>query len=739
MIMKKLFGFIGSGLALGALALAGCSKDNQATNGGATVDGGVKFPVTITAKAANASTRTFTYMAGDEYRVSWNNTDQLGVFYYSDPDYMYGDNLGIESIVGDIATFSGELNGVYGILPSTPAPYTYYAYYPYDAAILPEFLIPSSLPLTLPTQQSPTATSFDGAADILLGIPVSVENAKLGKDDNGENINFGFVRPVAVAQFGVKAGSVPAAITSTDYIQSITLEFDKDVAGDVVADITKADPTLDLGATTSKTITLDYTGKNVALTDALKIWWTMFPQSVNSIKVTIETGLYTIVKTVSSAVNFAAGNVVTTANLDLGTNTVVTGSVTPQTLTITPTSTGLAGTYVTGHTWTQEEGFDFTSTEVMKGTPSGGTDPTLQCRAMQLSNTSGFSQITKIIINYDALSTNKNAVVSIGNALGGPMTPVTPVVNGTEYTFNVNSPAGQQAYFTITNSASGSMYIDNIVVEYIPGASALTPPTPAQTAVSSDSFTIEWAAISHATGYQVKVDDGDWSDATGTTYTANNLDGKTTYAVTVKAIGDGTDYLDSPVSQTISVTTTDPNDTHIFRKVTSAPADFTGQYLIVCEAAPNSKGTGGPWVLYDKSPSSTYVFYGPVINSADYDGTAKTIAYNSSTAQYICSITKTGDVYNILSPATATAPTGEYLGFTGTGNALLGGNSTNAATAAYQWNIAINGGNAVITNANAGTNTRQICFNYNSNSTRFACYTSFSSVDVIQLYVLADN
>jgi len=315
--MKKIFGFFASGMMFGALALTGCAK-NTAEAPAANNGDGNKVPVIITTKSDDGLTRTSASFDGTTYRVSWTQaTDQLGVFGSQNGDgagtYSLGSNaqFSIVSVTGGIATFTGSLSAGSG------APYNYYAYYPYAATVGAD---PSALALTLPATQSPTQTSFDGTADILLGTPVSTTSAAVGYLDNGDPLNFVFSRPVAVASFGVKSGSVPSVISATDYVQSVTLDFGAPVAGDVVANITAANPTLTLGATTSNTITLNYTGDNVPLDNNFKIWWTMFPATATSMTITISTGLYDVVKTVPSSITFNAGNIAL-ATLDLGLNT----------------------------------------------------------------------------------------------------------------------------------------------------------------------------------------------------------------------------------------------------------------------------------------------------------------------------------------------------------------------------------------------------------------------------------
>lgn len=729
---------------LGALVMTGCTKGASEVP---TVRGGDKIPVTITAKGDDGlATRTYAYMDGTTFRVSWNTTDQLGVFgTYNGTATDANAPFTVASVTSGLATFTGTLTD-----PAAGADVAanYYAYYPFTPSA--NGAAPNNLALTLPAQQTPSLTTFDGKADILLGIPVSV-TAPVGKLDATTDLNFTFSRPVAVGAFGVS--NVPSSISATDYVQSVTLTFDKPVAGSVVADITAANPTLTLTGT-SNSITLNYAGQSVPLDGNFKIWWTMFPQTISSMKVDIETGSYSVTKTISSSLAFAAGKI-GTATLNLATNTTVLNTV-----TITPTSGGWGGSYVAGYTWTQG-GFDFTSTAVMKGAqgPSGATVPVIQGQAsnMILANTSGFSQIAKIVVDATTVlssgvnNNSGNLVLYVGNAPGpdGTTTPITPTVNGAQYTFTVTSPAGQQAYFTF-RQGTGAVYLNDIVVYYIPGQSALTTPAPKQSNAAVDSYTVSWPAVNNATGgYLVSTDNGVTWDGTqtatqtATSFTATGLTASTPYTVMVKAVGDGVNFLNSPVGTTTATTTS--GGTQIFRKVTSAPvapADFSGSYLIVSEAGIPATGITAPALLGTPSvvnSATSYYNTNATAVTSYWGGVADgTIKYNATTAGFMCTIAVTSPgsgIYTIKDAA------GNYLGYTSTsatGNYLQG--SPSGSGTSYQWSIVLNADNSVTITSKTTTvtQTRVIWFNNNSGAGRFATYTSTTNVP-IQLYVLSPN
>lgn len=68
------------------------------------------------------------------------------------------------------------------------------------------------------------------------------------------------------------------------------------------------------------------------------------------------------------------------------------------------------------------------------------------------------------------------------------------------------------------------------------------------TAQTENSLTYSWTVVENATKYQVSTNNIDWKDCLETEYTMTGLSAGTAYILYVKAIGDGTNYLDSDVA-----------------------------------------------------------------------------------------------------------------------------------------------------------------------------------------------
>lgn len=71
---------------------------------------------------------------------------------------------------------------------------------------------------------------------------------------------------------------------------------------------------------------------------------------------------------------------------------------------------------------------------------------------------------------------------------------------------------------------------------------------------TENSLTFSWTVVENATKYQVSTNNVDWKDCLETEYTMTGLSAGTAYILYVKAIGDGTNYLDSDVASAKGIT-----------------------------------------------------------------------------------------------------------------------------------------------------------------------------------------
>ena len=96
------------------------------------------------------------------------------------------------------------------------------------------------------------------------------------------------------------------------------------------------------------------------------------------------------------------------------------------------------------------------------------------------------------------------------------------------------------------------VYVDTEGEEW--EAVQLATPDVKCSAQTENTLTFQWNAIDNALGYEVEFD-GQTKTVTETTYTLMDLEPETEYEISVKALGDGTYYLDSEVATITGETT----------------------------------------------------------------------------------------------------------------------------------------------------------------------------------------
>ena len=181
----------------------------------------------------------------------------------------------------------------------------------------------------------------------------------------------------------------------------------------------------------------------------------------------------------------------------------------------------------------------------------------------------------------DASDDNKSKVsVSVGGiALSPATTNLTSTAKAYEFTSETTLSGEMVLSISIllpkNNKTSYALYVQSIVVTYDDspsggggdtpsGPAALATPTDlVATSVTDSGFSLSWTGDVNASGYEVKVLDGDKPSGgsvsvSGTSATVTDLDYDTTYTVRVKALAaaGSEDYVASAWSEAVPVTTT---------------------------------------------------------------------------------------------------------------------------------------------------------------------------------------
>ena len=236
--------------------LAGCAKEADYTPSEETV--------TLQVEVSQPVTKTYT--EGD--KIFWNETgEQINIIYFADESYSRRQTSTHEdyTLVDNKITFTADLTKTEGA-----SKYTFGAFYPYKYKSTT-----SSINLDVPQEQTPTATSYDPAADILVSTqPVVTEGLP-------NKISFQFSRMVALVNMTV------TGITPGEKIEKITVISSAKPAGTVTFKVHEAN-TVENAAwyNNYEDITLNMGGRVATGND--DVWFVTVPTDISGTDLTVK-------------------------------------------------------------------------------------------------------------------------------------------------------------------------------------------------------------------------------------------------------------------------------------------------------------------------------------------------------------------------------------------------------------------------------------------------------------------
>lgn len=236
--------------------------------------------------------QTRTYTEGN--KIYWNATgEQLNIIYFSDKSttlrqsYTHADY----TLTENKATFTADLTATDGA-----ATYTLGAFYPYAYKS-----ITTSISLAVPQEQTPSATSYDPKADILVSKNPVVSNGLPDK------LTFEFARMVAFAKMTIKG------ITAGEKIEKVVFSSSTKPAGAVEFKVHEPS-TLDNAKwyNNYEDITLNLGGREATGEDT--VWFVTVPTDLSgkdfTVKVTTDKNIYTkTVDLTGKTLNFERANI----------------------------------------------------------------------------------------------------------------------------------------------------------------------------------------------------------------------------------------------------------------------------------------------------------------------------------------------------------------------------------------------------------------------------------------------
>ena len=289
--MKKIF----TSLFIAALALTtavSCDKNNEAE----TAADGKELTIKFVADDDIALSRTELDATGK--KAAWVEGDAIQFAYYKNGSgWSTGwDHTSATATIGSDGKASFKFSSW---VSSSITSLDFWFIYPYSGQTGVSSKVEDGVwaGFIVPAEQTPTLTSFDGKADILVGQPVHYE----GTADTDLTIKFirkaGFIKlhfadiADALAAQEVKSVTVAAQEGALLAGESLCANIDKTIDG------TTADPysfSTNEDSKPTNVLIADYSAKKITVADLQTtetgkgVWLSMLPAEINSLKVTIE-------------------------------------------------------------------------------------------------------------------------------------------------------------------------------------------------------------------------------------------------------------------------------------------------------------------------------------------------------------------------------------------------------------------------------------------------------------------
>lgn len=241
-------------IAAAAMALMGCSTEDATQDPTPEVR-----KVVLSVTAENADTRT---VIDENNHISWSESDAIEVLEKSDKGIEFAASTQCkitDNKAGFTVTFSVNASNAL----------TYAAVYPASAFLSEKYNDMTKIKATLPAAQTPTANSFDPAADLMISQPVQKT-----AQPTTEGISFSFGRVAALAKMTITNLELAAGET----VKQVSFAAaGKKLAGRCYLDL-ETGKTGELGYSNySERIVLDYSNVTNISTASFPVWFASLP------------------------------------------------------------------------------------------------------------------------------------------------------------------------------------------------------------------------------------------------------------------------------------------------------------------------------------------------------------------------------------------------------------------------------------------------------------------------------
>ena len=290
-------------LAAAAFVFIACSKEADSIP--AENNDNQLVQVTITAGNPMVSQTTRTEMVDSQ--PYWSVGDAIGVSNGLTTNYKFTTDIAAKATS---ASFTG----------STTVSSTLYAYYPYTGNGVGTVSEKNGAKVDLPANQSPTATSFDGSADVMVAKQFTVDPENTTVED------LEFARLGAVVK--IVLIDKESTMTGTQHPTTVSMTAESTLAGRVLIDMQNQE--LDAPYyNQSSTVTANYTAETKYAVDGSNATYLIvYPQTLAAGS-TLTIGASTEDYTISKAIEVPAGGIellagkVTTLKINLAASNIV--------------------------------------------------------------------------------------------------------------------------------------------------------------------------------------------------------------------------------------------------------------------------------------------------------------------------------------------------------------------------------------------------------------------------------
>lgn len=560
--MKRLFKFA-MFVALAATTFTACQKDNTEPN---ELGGGKLVKMTFHAGNPEIGTAVRTEMEG--LTPYWSVGDVIGVSTDGTTKQAQFTNDAPER--AQRTTFTGEIE----------TSDVYYAYYPYTSNGLGEAEGNKGAKIDLPSNQSPTATSFDGKADILVSQPIS-----------GEITSLKFRRLVGIAKIVLKDNTADNLLNG-QHVSSLTMTVsDKNLAGRCIVDLlnyTMYEPYYN----GSKSIQATYTAATTYPIDGTGAsYLCVYPQELaaeSTLTIEASTEGYSIKKeiTLPSAIKLEAGKI-TTLNIGL----------TEEHLTAE--AAGLALPFSDDFSWansTLTTALKIDEYPEGKYTATAYTYKNSGCLKFGSSKYEGYfttaaldlSREFTVIVNAKRYNESKASLLSI--TAGNATKTAELQAEAQDFVFQFE-PQGNKSTVKVEileiDDPRGYIYRIDIVEGQGTVATPLDTPTGLATEVDGNMALVGWKPVAGATSYTVSFEPATIEprtvlhDDAMAEYSAifENLDYATEYTVSVVANPADTENYKASAPATATFTTGENPNHQVYTMVGDDANLGEGQYI----------------------------------------------------------------------------------------------------------------------------------------------------------------